>query len=41
MSRLFISGEGFYLRGVEADDLEAYGRWLDDSRVTEFLGNGQ
>ncbi|MDP7393095.1 MAG: GNAT family protein [Alphaproteobacteria bacterium] len=40
MSRLFISGEGFYLRGVEADDLEAYGRWLDDSRVTEFLEMG-
>ncbi len=36
----YLSGHSIVLRGLQRDDLNSYGRWLDDSRVTEFLEMG-
>lgn len=40
MSGGFLRGRRIDLRAFKREDLDAYRRWLDDSRVTEFLEMG-
>lgn len=40
MSEGFLRGKRIDLRAFRREDLDAYRRWLDDPRVTEFLEMG-